>query len=144
MAKKVQAYIKLQVKAGQANPSPPVGPALGQHGVNIMEFCKAFNAKTQSMENGMPIPVIITVYSDRSFTFITKTPPAAELLRKAAGIPKGSGEPNTNKVGKVNRSQLEEIARTKEPDLTAADMDAAVRTIAGSARSMGIEVEGVE
>ena len=144
MAKKVAAYIKLQVPAGQANPSPPVGPALGQHGVNIMEFCKAFNAKTQSMENGMPIPVIITVYSDRSFTFITKTPPAAVLLRKAAGIPKGSGEPNTNKVGKVNRSQLEEIARTKEPDLTAADMDAAVRTIAGSARSMGIEVEGVE
>ena len=144
MAKKVAAYIKLQVPAGQANPSPPVGPALGQHGVNIMEFCKAFNAKTQSMENGMPIPVIITVYSDRSFTFITKTPPAAVLLRKAAGIPKGSGEPNINKVGKVNRSQLEEIARTKEPDLTAADMDAAVRTIAGSARSMGIEVEGVE
>ena len=144
MAKKVAAYIKLQVPAGQANPSPPVGPALGQHGVNIMEFCKAFNAKTQSMENGMPIPVIITVYSDRSFTFITKTPPAAVLLRKAAGIPKGSGEPNTNKVGKVNRLQLEEIDRTKEPDLTAADMDAAVRTIAGSARSMGIEVEGVE
>ena len=144
MAKKVAAYIKLQVPAGQANPSPPVGPALGQHGVNIMEFCKAFNAKTQNMENGMPIPVIITVYSDRSFTFITKTPPAAVLLRKAAGVPKGSGEPNTNKVGKVNRAQLEEIARTKEPDLTAADMDAAVRTIAGSARSMGIEVEGVE
>jgi large subunit ribosomal protein L11 len=144
MAKKVAAYIKLQVPAGQANPSPPVGPALGQHGVNIMEFCKAFNAKTQSMENGMPIPVIITVYSDRSFTFITKTPPAAVLLRKAAGIPKGSGEPNTNKVGKVNRAQLEEIARAKEPDLTAADMDAAVRTIAGSARSMGLDVEGVE
>ena len=144
MAKKVAAYIKLQVPAGQANPSPPVGPALGQHGVNIMEFCKAFNAKTQSMENGMPIPVIITVYADRSFSFITKTPPAAVLLRKAAGITKGSGEPNTNKVGTVNRAQLEEIAKTKEPDLTAADMDAAVRTIAGSARSMGINVEGVE
>jgi large subunit ribosomal protein L11 len=144
MAKKVAAYIKLQVPAGAANPSPPVGPALGQHGVNIMEFCKAFNAKTQSLENGMPIPVVITVYADRSFTFITKTPPAAVLLRKAAGIPKGSGEPNTKKVGKVTRAQLEEIARTKEPDLTAADMDAAVRTIAGSARSMGLNVEGVE
>jgi large subunit ribosomal protein L11 len=144
MAKKVAAYIKLQVPAGAANPSPPVGPALGQHGVNIMEFCKAFNAKTQSMENGMPIPVVITVYADRSFSFITKTPPAAVLLRKAAGIAKGSGEPNTNKVGKVTRSQLEEIARTKEPDLTAADLDAAVRTIAGSARSMGLNVEGVE
>jgi len=144
MAKKVAAYIKLQVPAGQANPSPPVGPALGQHGVNIMEFCKAFNAKTQNMENGMPIPVIITVYADRSFSFITKTPPASVLLRKAAGIPKGSGEPNTIKVGKVNREQLEEIARTKEPDLTAADMDAAVRTIAGSARSMGINVKGVK
>ena len=143
MAKKVAAYIKLQVPAGQANPSPPVGPALGQHGVNIMEFCKAFNAKTQSMENGMPIPVVITVYADRSFTFITKTPPAAVLLRKAAGIAKGSGEPNTNKVGKVNRAQLEEIAKMKDPDLTAADMDAAVRTIAGSARSMGLDVEGV-
>jgi large subunit ribosomal protein L11 len=144
MAKKVAAYIKLQVPAGAANPSPPVGPALGQHGVNIMEFCKAFNAKTQSMENGMPIPVVITVYADRSFTFITKTPPAAVLLRKAAGIAKGSGEPNTKKVGTVNRAQLEEIARTKEPDLTAADMDAAVRTIAGSARSMGLNVEGVD
>ena len=144
MAKKVEAYIKLQVPAGQANPSPPVGPALGQHGVNIMEFCKAFNAKTQSMENGMPIPVIITVYADRSFSFITKTPPAAVLLRKAAGIKKGSGEPNTNKVGTVTREQLEEIAKAKEPDLTAASMDAAVRTIAGSARSMGLEVEGVE
>jgi large subunit ribosomal protein L11 len=144
MAKKVAAYIKLQVPAGAANPSPPVGPALGQHGVNIMEFCKAFNAKTQSLENGMPIPVVITVYADRSFTFITKTPPAAVLLRKAAGIPKGSGEPNTKKVGKVTRAQLEEIARTKEPDLTAADMDAAVRTIAGSARSMGLNVEGVD
>jgi len=144
MAKKVSAYIKLQVPAGQANPSPPVGPALGQHGVNIMEFCKAFNSKTQKMENGMPIPVIITVYADRSFSFITKTPPASVLLRKAAGIPKGSGEPNTNKVGTVSRAQLEEIARAKEPDLTAADMDAAVRTIAGSARSMGLKVKGVQ
>ena len=143
MAKKVEAYIKLQVPAGQANPSPPVGPALGQHGVNIMDFCKAFNAQTQSMEQGLPIPVVITVYADRSFTFITKTPPASVLLRKAAGVPKGSGEPNTEKVGRVNRQQLEEIARAKEPDLTAADMDAAVRTIAGSARSMGIETEGV-
>jgi len=143
MAKKIQAYIKLQVAAGEANPSPPVGPALGQHGVNIMEFCKAFNAKTQNMEKGMPIPVVITVYTDRSFTFITKTPPAAVLLRKAAGIAKGSGTPNTTKVGTVTREQLEEIARTKEPDLTAADMDAAVRTIAGSARSMGLNVEGV-
>ena len=144
MAKKVAAYIKLQVPAGQANPSPPVGPALGQHGVNIMEFCKAFNAKTQSLEAGMPTPVVITVYADRSFTFITKTPPAAVLLRKAAGIAKGSGEPNTKKVGKVTRAQLEEIAKVKEPDITAADLDAAVRTIAGSARSMGLNVEGVE
>ncbi|NOQ89464.1 MAG: 50S ribosomal protein L11 [Gammaproteobacteria bacterium] len=144
MAKKVDAYIKLQVPANEANPSPPVGPALGQHGVNIMEFCKAFNAKTQKMEKGMPIPVVITVYSDKSFTFITKTPPASILLIKAAGIAKGSGEPHTNKVGKVNRAQLEEIATTKMPDLTAADMDAAVRTIAGSARSMGIETEGVK
>jgi|TARA_B110000438_G_scaffold155662_1_gene149398 large subunit ribosomal protein L11 len=144
MAKKVTSYIKLQVPAGQANPSPPVGPALGQHGVNIMEFCKAFNAATQSVEAGLPIPVVITVYSDRSFTFITKTPPAAILLQKAAGIKKGSGIPNTEKVGKVNRAQLEEIATTKMPDLTAADMDAAVRTIAGTARSMGIEVEGVK
>jgi large subunit ribosomal protein L11 len=144
MAKKVSAYIKLQVPAGQANPSPPVGPALGQHGVNIMEFCKAFNSKTQKMESGMPIPVIITVYADRSFSFITKTPPASVLLRKAAGIPKGSGEPNTRKVGTVNRAQLEEIAKAKEPDLTAADMDAAVRTIAGSARSMGLKVKGVK
>jgi len=144
MAKKVEAYIKLQVPAGQANPSPPVGPALGQHGLNIMDFCKAFNAQSQSLEQGMPIPVVITVYSDRTFTFITKTPPAAVLLKKAAGIPKGSGVPNTNKVGKVNRAQLEEIATTKMPDLTAADMDAAVRTIAGSARSMGLETEGVE
>ncbi len=143
MAKKVETYIKLQVPAGKANPSPPVGPALGQHGVNIMEFCKAFNAETQGMEAGMPVPVIITVYSDRSFTFIRKTTPAAVLLKKAAGVNKGSGTPNTEKVGKVTRDQLEEIARAKEPDLTAADMDAAVRTIAGSARSMGIEVEGV-
>ena len=144
MAKKVEAYIKLQVAAGQANPSPPVGPALGQHGVNIMEFCKAFNAQTQGMEQGLPTPVVITVYSDRSFTFITKTPPASVLLKKAAGIKSGSGTPNSNKVGKVNRKQLEEIATAKMPDLTAADMNAAVRTIAGSARSMGIETEGVE
>ncbi len=144
MAKKIEAYIKLQVAAQEANPSPPVGPALGQHGVNIMEFCKAFNAETQRVEAGLPIPVIITVYTDRSFTFITKTPPAAVLLRKAAGVPKGSGTPNTEKVGKVNRSQLEEIATTKMPDLTAADMDAAVRTVAGTARSMGIDVEGVK
>ncbi len=144
MAKKIEAYIKLQVPAQDANPSPPVGPALGQHGVNIMEFCKAFNAKTQNLEKGMPVPVVITVYNDRSFTFITKTPPAAVLLKKAAGIAKGSGRPNTEKVGKVNREQLEEIAKVKEPDLTAADMDAAVRTIAGTARSMGLETEGVE
>ncbi|MEX0387421.1 MULTISPECIES: 50S ribosomal protein L11 [Spiribacter] len=143
MARKVEAYIKLQVPAGAANPSPPVGPALGQHGLNIMEFCKAFNAATQEMENGLPIPVVITVYSDRSFTFVTKTPPAAVLLKKAAGIKSGSGTPNTSKVGTVNREQLEEIAQTKWPDLNAADMDAAVRTIAGSARSMGLDVEGV-
>lgn len=143
MAKKIEAYIKLQVPAGQANPSPPVGPALGQHGVNIMEFCKAFNAETQNVEPGLPIPVIITVFNDRSFTFVTKTPPASILLKKAAGIKSGSGVPNMNKVGKVNRAQLEEIANTKMPDLTAADMDAAVRTIAGTARSMGIDVEGV-
>jgi large subunit ribosomal protein L11 len=143
VAKKIDAYIKLQVPAGQANPSPPVGPALGQHGVNIMEFCKAFNAKTQGDEPGLPTPVVITVFADKSFTFVTKTPPAAVLLRKAAGIAKGSGTPNTNKVGKVSRAQLEEIAKAKEPDLTAADVDAAVRTIAGTARSMGLEVEGV-
>ena len=143
MAKKIDAYIKLQVPAGQANPSPPVGPALGQHGVNIMDFCKAFNAKTQNSEQGIPIPVVITVFADKSFTFITKTPPAAVLLRKAAGVAKGSGTPNTEKVGTVNRAQLEEIAKTKDPDLTAADMDAAVRTIAGTARSMGLQVEGV-
>jgi len=144
MAKKIEAYIKLQVPANQANPSPPVGPALGQHGVNIMEFCKAFNAQTQSVEQGLPIPVVITVYNDRSFTFITKTPPASVLLRKAAGIAKGSGVPNRDKVGKVNRAQLEEIATTKMPDLNAADMNAAVRIIAGTARSMGLETEGVE
>ena len=143
MAKKVQAYIKLQVAAGKANPSPPVGPALGQHGVNIMEFCKAFNAQTQSMEAGMPVPVVITVYADRSFTFITKTPPAAVLLKKIAGLKSGSARPNTVKVGTVTRAQLEEIATTKMEDLTASDMDAAVRTIAGSARSMGLNVEGV-
>jgi len=143
VAKKIQAYIKLQVKAQEANPSPPVGPALGQHGVNIMEFCKAFNAQTQSVEKGLPIPVVITVYSDRSFTFVMKTPPASILLKKAAGIQSGSGRPNTEKVGTVTRAQLEEIAKTKEPDLTAADLDAAVRTIAGSARSMGLNVEGV-
>ena len=143
MAKKVDKYIKLQVASGQANPSPPVGPALGQAGVNIMEFCKAFNAQTQKMEQGMPLPVVITVYSDRSFTFIIKTPPASVLLKKAAGISSGSATPNTVKVGKVTRAQLEEIARTKMPDLTAADLDAAVRTIAGSARSMGLDSEGV-
>ena len=143
MAKKVQAYIKLQVPAGQANPSPPVGPALGQHGVNIMEFCKAFNAETQNVDAGAPVPVVITVYSDRSFTFEMKTPPASFLLKKAAGIKSGSGEPNSKKVGTVTRAQLEEIVNIKTPDLTAADMDAAVRTIAGSARSMGLDTEGV-
>ncbi|HAT3859051.1 TPA: 50S ribosomal protein L11 [Legionella pneumophila] len=144
MAKKVEAYIKLQIPAGKANPSPPVGPALGQRGVNIMEFCKAFNAATQQMEQGLPIPVVITVYSDRSFTFITKTPPASVLLKKAAGIQSGSGTPNTKKVAKLNVGQLEEIAKVKKPDLTAADLAAAVRSIAGTARSMGIEVEGLE
>jgi large subunit ribosomal protein L11 len=142
MAKKIEAYIKLQVAAGEANPSPPVGPALGQHGVNIMEFCKAFNAATQSMEKGMPIPVVITVYSDRSFTYITKTPPASILLKKAAGIKSGSGEPNMKKVGTVTRAQLEEIANTKMADLNANDLDAAVQIIAVSARSMGLNVEG--
>jgi large subunit ribosomal protein L11 len=141
MAKKIQAYIKLQVKAGEANPSPPVGPALGQHGVNIMEFCKAFNAQTQQVEKGLPTPVVITVYNDRSFTFITKTPPASVLLRKIAGIEKGSSTPNTVKVGTVTRAQLEQVATTKMPDLNAMDMDAAVRIIAGSARSMGLDVE---
>jgi large subunit ribosomal protein L11 len=142
MAKKVQGYIKLQVPAGSANPSPPIGPALGQQGVNIMEFCKQFNAQTQKMEKGLPIPVVITVYTDRSFTFIMKTPPAAVLIRKAIGIEKGSGTPNTAKVGKISRKQLEEVAKMKQPDLTAADLEAAVRTIAGSARSMGVDVEG--
>jgi large subunit ribosomal protein L11 len=143
MAKKITAYIKLQVKAGEANPSPPVGPALGQRGVNIMEFCKAFNAKTQDVEKGLPLPVVITVYSDRSFTFITKTPPATILLKKASGIKNGSSNPNTKKVGTVTRAQLEEIAKTKMEDLNAADLEAAVRTIAGSARSMGLNVEGL-
>ena len=143
MAKKVQAYVKLQVAAGMANPSPPVGPALGQQGVNIMEFCKAFNAATQSMEPGLPIPVVITAFADKSFTFVMKTPPASILLKKAAGLQKGSANPLTNKVGTVTRAQLEEIAKTKQADLTAADLDAAVRIIAGSARSMGLEVEGV-
>lgn len=140
-SKKVSTFIKLQVPAGQANPSPPVGPALGQHGLNIMEFCKTFNAQTQNTEEGLPVPVIITVYADKSFSFETKTTPASYLLKKAAGIESGSGTPNTDKVGKVTRAQLEEIARSKEPDLTAVDLDAAVRTIAGTARSMGIETE---
>ena len=144
MAKKIQAYIKLQIKAAQANPSPPVGPALGQHGVNIMEFCKAFNAETQSLEPGLPTPVVITVYSDRSFTFITKTPPASVLLLKAAGLKSGSGRPNTVKVGSVTQAQLEEIATIKMPDLNASDLESAVNTIAGSARSMGLIVEGQE
>lgn len=144
MAKKVEAYIKLQVPAGKANPSPPIGPALGQRGVNIMEFCKAFNAATQQLEVGLPIPVVITVYSDRSFTFILKTPPASVLLKKAAGLKSGSSTPSTKKVAVLQRAALEEIAKQKEPDLTAADLDAAVRTIAGTARSMGIEVEGLE
>jgi len=142
MAKKVTGYIKLQIPAGQANPSPPVGPALGQQGVNIMEFCKQFNAQTASLEKGLPTPVVITVYSDRSFTFIMKTPPASVLIRKAIGIEKGSGRPNTAKVGKIKRKQLEDIAKVKMPDLTAANLDAAVNTIAGSARSMGVDVEG--
>lgn len=142
MAKKIENYIKLQVPANEANPSPPVGPALGQHGLNIMEFCKAFNAKTQDVEKGMPLPVVIAVYTDKSFTFEIKTPPASILLKKAAGIQKGSGTPNTNKVGKVTRAQLEEIATTKMKDLNANDMDAAVEIIAGSARSMGLDVEG--
>ena len=141
--KKISTYIKLQVPAGQANPSPPVGPALGQHGLNIMEFCKAFNAQTQGMEEGLPVPAIITVYADKSFSFETKTPPASYLLKKAAGIDSGSGTPNTDKVGTVTRAQLEQIARSKKPDLTAVDLDAAVRTIAGTAKSMGIETEVV-
>ena len=143
MEKKVVGIIKLQVPAGKANPSPPIGPALGQRGLNIMEFCKAFNAQTQSIEKGLPTPVVITVYSDHSFTFILKTPPASVLIRKAIGIEKGSGAPNTNKVGRINRKQLEDIAKVKQPDLTAADLNAAVRTIAGSARSMGVDVEGL-
>ena len=141
MAKKIDAYVKLQIPAGKANPSPPIGPALGQRGVNIMAFCKEFNAATQKLEIGMPIPVVITVYSDRSFTFVMKTPPATYLLKKAAGIKSGSPRPNTQKVGKVTRAQLEEIAALKKPDLTAADVDAAVRTLAGSARSIGLDVE---
>ena len=144
MAKKIKAYIKLQVPAGQANPAPPVGPALGQHGVNIMEFCKTFNAATQSAEAGLPTPVVITVFADSSFTFITKTPPAAVLLRKAAGIEKGSGEPNVAKVGRVDRGALAEIAKVKMSDLNTEDLDAAIRIVAGTARSMGLETEGVE
>ncbi len=140
MAKKVQAYVKLQVKAGMANPSPPIGPALGQQGVNIMEFCKQFNAATDKVEKGLPIPVVITVYSDRSFTFVMKTPPASVLIRKELGLEKGSSVPNKTKVGKINRAQLEKIAKMKQPDLTAADLDAAVRTVAGTARSMGVDV----
>ena len=140
MAKKVAGYIKLEIAAGQANPSPPVGPALGQHGVNIMEFCKAFNAATQQLEPGSPVPVIITVYADRSFTFITKTPPVSFLIKKAIKVKKGSGVPNTEKVGAITRQQMEEIAKVKMPDLTAADLEAALRTIAGSARSMGVDV----
>jgi len=143
MARKITAYIKLQVAAGKANPSPPVGPALGQHGLNIMEFCKAFNAATQETEPGLPTPVIITVYSDRSFTFVTKTPPASVLLKRAAGLKSGSSSPLIEKVGKVTREQVEDIARQKQPDLTAADLEAAVRTVAGTARSMGLEVEGL-
>ncbi len=143
MAKKIDSYIKLQVKAGEANPSPPIGPALGQRGVNIMEFCKAFNARTQEVEKGLPLPVVITVFSDKSFTFITKTPPATVLLKKAVGIKSGSSKPNSNKIGTVTRAQLEEIAKTKMEDLNAADIEAAVRIIAGSARSMGLNVEGV-
>ncbi len=142
MAKKIDSYIKLQVAAGQANPSPPVGPALGQHGLNIMDFCKAFNAKTQDFEQGLPVPVVITVFSDKSFTFETKSPPASVLLRKAAGVEKGSGVPHKEKVGKVTSAQLAEIVKAKEGDLTAADLEAAIRTIAGTARSMGLEVEG--
>lgn len=143
MAKKIIGFIKLQVPAGKANPAPPIGPALGQRGLNSMEFCKAFNARTQSMEKGLPIPVVITAFADKSFTFIMKTPPATILIKKAAKIEKGSARPHTNKVGKITRAQAEEIAKAKEPDLTAADLDAAVRTIAGSARSMGITVEGL-
>jgi len=144
VAKKVVGYIKLQVPAGKANPSPPIGPALGQRGLNIMEFCKAFNAQTQSLEPGLPMPVVITAYQDKSFTFVVKTPPASVLIRKAAKLEKGSARPHTDKVGKITRAQAEEIAKSKMPDLTAADLDAAVRTIAGSARSMGVTVEGFD
>ena len=144
MAKKVTGFLKLQVPAGAANPSPPIGPALGQRGLNIMEFCKAFNAQTQKVEPGLPLPVVITAYADKSFSFIIKTPPTTVLIKKAAGIESGSAKPHTDKVGKLTRAQAEEIAKTKQPDLTAADLDAAVRTIAGSARSMGITVEGVK
>ncbi|MDR0715974.1 MAG: 50S ribosomal protein L11 [Azoarcus sp.] len=143
MAKKIIAYIKLQVPAGKANPSPPIGPALGQRGLNIMEFCKAFNARTQGLEPGLPIPVVITAFADKSFTFVMKTPPATILIKKAAAVDKGSAKPHTDKVGKITRAQAEEIAKAKQPDLTAADLDAAVRTIAGTARSMGITVEGM-
>lgn len=143
MAKKIVGYIKLQVPAGKANPSPPIGPALGQRGLNIMEFCKAFNAQTQGMEPGLPIPCVITVYADKSFTFVTKSPPASILIKKAAGVEKGSKTPHSDKVGHLTRKQVEDIAKAKQPDLTAADLEAAVRTIAGSARSMGITVEGV-
>jgi len=143
MAKKIVGFIKLQVPAGKANPSPPIGPALGQRGLNIMEFCKAFNAQTQKMEPGLMLPVVITAYADKSFTFILKSPPASVLIRKALKLDKGSAKPNADKVGRLTRAQAEEIAKMKQPDLTAADMDAAVRTIAGSARSMGVEVEGI-
>jgi len=143
MAKKITGYIKLQVKAGEANPSPPIGPALGQRGVNIMEFCKAFNAATQNVEKGLPLPVVITVYADKSFTFITKTPPATVLIKKAIGLAKGSSNPNTVKVGTITRAQLADVAKIKQPDLTAADEEAAIKTIAGSALSMGLEVEGL-
>jgi large subunit ribosomal protein L11 len=143
VAKKIVGLIKLQVPAGKANPSPPIGPALGQRGLNIMEFCKAFNAQTQGMEVGLPVPVVITAYQDKSFTFVMKTPPASVLIRKAAKIDKGSAKPHSDKVGKLTRAQVEAIAKTKTPDLTAADLEAAMRTIAGSARSMGVEVEGI-
>ena len=143
MAKKIAGYIKLQVPAGAANPSPPIGPALGQRGLNIMEFCKAFNAQTQGVEPGLPIPVVITAFQDKSFTFVMKTPPTTVLIKKALGLQKGSPKPHLDKVGKLTRAQAEQIAKTKTPDLTAADLDAAVRTVAGSARSMGVEVEGV-
>jgi large subunit ribosomal protein L11 len=144
VAKKIVGYIKLQVPAGKANPSPPIGPALGQRGLNIMEFCKAFNAQTQGMEAGMPVPVVITAYADKSFTFVLKTPPATVLIKKAAAVAKGSPRPHSDKVGRLTRAQVEAIAKAKQPDLTASNLDAAVRTIAGSARSMGIEVEGVK